>query len=87
MILTLYIILYFHVCNVNIVGVYYLFNCYMFRPYDHLQANILVYLHRTYSTDNGSVVFRMSVNIMNNYSDRFIVSRSGSGFPSNATLV
>jgi hypothetical protein len=30
---------------------------------------------KTYSTDNGSIVFRILVIIMNDYSDRFIVSR------------
>jgi hypothetical protein len=30
---------------------------------------------RTYSTDNGSVVFRILVIIMNDCSDRFIVGR------------
>jgi hypothetical protein len=30
---------------------------------------------RTYSTDNGSVGFRILINVMNAYSDRFIVSR------------
>jgi hypothetical protein len=39
--------LYYNTCllssrlhNVTIVGFYYLFNCYMFRSYDHLQADI-----------------------------------------------
>jgi hypothetical protein len=45
----------------------------MFRSYDHLQAEM--YLPENYSTDNGSVVSRILVNIMNDYSDRFIVSR------------
>jgi hypothetical protein len=30
----------FRLCNVTVVGFYYLFNCYMFRSYDHLQAEI-----------------------------------------------
>jgi hypothetical protein len=34
----------------------------MFRSYDHLQADIF---SRTYSTDNGSVVFRILVIVMN----------------------
>jgi hypothetical protein len=31
---------FFHLRNVTVVGFYYLFNCYMFRFYDHLQAEI-----------------------------------------------
>jgi hypothetical protein len=60
-------------CNVTIVRFYYLLvfllNCYMFRSYDHPQAEI--YLLEYYTTDNGSVVFRTLGNIMDNYSDRF----------------
>jgi hypothetical protein len=44
----------------------------MFRSYDHLQVDMF---SRNYSTDNGSVVFRILVIIMNDYSDWFIVSR------------
>jgi hypothetical protein len=63
----------FHLRNVNIVGFfYYLFKCYMFRSYNHLQADIF---YRNYSTDNGSVVFRVLVIIMNDYSDRSVISR------------
>jgi hypothetical protein len=32
---------------------------------------------RTYSTDNGSIVFRILVNIMNNYSDRLLIGVDG----------
>jgi hypothetical protein len=46
-----------------------LLNCYMFRSYDHLQVEI--YLLENHSTDNGSVVFRILVNVMDNYSDGF----------------
>jgi hypothetical protein len=61
----------FFLRNFNIVGFFfYLLNCYMFRSYDHLQTDIL---SRTYPTYNGSVVCRMLVIIMNDYSDRFIV--------------
>jgi hypothetical protein len=31
---------FFRLRNANIVGFFYLFNCYMFRKYDHLQADI-----------------------------------------------
>jgi hypothetical protein len=58
---------FFHLCNVNIVGFfYYLFNCYMFQSYDHLQADIY-FIELTLLT--------ILVIIMNDYSDRFIVSR------------
>jgi hypothetical protein len=33
----------FRLHNVNIVGFYYFFNCYMFRSYDHLQVDIYCY--------------------------------------------
>jgi hypothetical protein len=59
---------FFRLRNINIVGS----NCYMFWSYDHLQLDI--YLHRTYSADNRSVVFRILVGIVDNYSDWFIVS-------------
>jgi hypothetical protein len=63
----------FHLRNVNIVGFYYLFNCYMFRSYDHLHADIF---SRIYSADNGTVLFfRILDIIVNGYSDRFNVSR------------
>jgi hypothetical protein len=39
----------FRLRNVNIVGFYYLFNCYMFRSYDYLQAEIYL-LERTLLT-------------------------------------
>jgi hypothetical protein len=55
--------------NVNIVGFYYLFNMphvSVIRPSS--SRNIFA---RTYSTDDGSVVFRILLNIMNNYSERF----------------
>jgi hypothetical protein len=58
----------FCLCNVNIIGFYYLFNMLhisVIRPSSG--RNIFA---RTYSTDNGSVVFRILVN-MNSYSDRF----------------
>jgi hypothetical protein len=55
--------------NVTVVGFYYLFNCYMFRSNDRLQAE--VYLLDNYSSNNGSVVFRILVNFMDNYSDQF----------------
>jgi hypothetical protein len=32
---------FFRLRNVTVVGFYYLFNCYMFRSYDHLQAEFL----------------------------------------------
>jgi hypothetical protein len=32
--------LFFRLRNVTVFGYYYLFNCYMFRSYDHLQAEI-----------------------------------------------
>jgi hypothetical protein len=63
----------FRLRNFNIVGfftIYLIAN--MFRSYNHLQADIF---SRTYSTDKGSVVFRILVIIMNDYSDRFTVSR------------
>jgi hypothetical protein len=31
---------FFRLRNITIVGFYYLFNCYTFRSYDHLQAEI-----------------------------------------------
>jgi hypothetical protein len=31
---------FFRLSNVNIEGFCFLFNCYMFRSYDHLQADI-----------------------------------------------
>jgi hypothetical protein len=31
---------FFRLCNVSVVGFYYLFNFYMFRSYDHLQTEI-----------------------------------------------
>jgi hypothetical protein len=40
----------------------------MFQPSRHIFSG-------NYSTENGSVVFRILVIIMNDYSDRFIVSR------------
>jgi hypothetical protein len=61
----------FRLRNVNIIGFffYYLFDCYNFRSYDHLQAEIYIFA-RNYSTDHGSIVFRLLV-IMNDYTDRF----------------
>jgi hypothetical protein len=59
----------FRLHNVTIVGYfYYLFNCYMFqsiRP----SSSINIFA-KIYSTTT-SVVFRILVNIMNNYIDRF----------------
>jgi hypothetical protein len=44
----------------------------MFRSYDHLQADIF---SRIYCTDNGSVDFLTLDIIVDDYSDRFNVSR------------
>jgi hypothetical protein len=63
----------FRLHNFNIVDFYYLFYCYMFRSYDHLQVDTL---SRFYSTDNGSLVFfRILDIIVNDYGDRFNVGR------------
>jgi hypothetical protein len=43
----------FRLRNVTVVGFYYLFNCYMFRSYDHLQAEIYL-LELTLLTTNPS---------------------------------
>jgi hypothetical protein len=47
------------------------FICYMFRSYDHLQVDI--YTLQINSTDNGSVVFRILANLVNN-GDRSLVT-------------
>jgi hypothetical protein len=41
----------FRLRNVNIVGFYYLFNCYMFRSYAHLQVDIFsrIYSFRSFN--------------------------------------
>jgi hypothetical protein len=47
------------------------FVCCIFRSYNHLQAEI--YTLEINSTDNGSVVFRILVNLVDN-GDRFLVT-------------
>jgi hypothetical protein len=64
---------FFRLLNVNIVGfftIYLIATC--FGPTTIFRQDIF---SRNYSTDNGSIVFRILVIIMNDYSDRFIVSR------------
>jgi hypothetical protein len=58
----------FHLRNVNIVSfaIYLIATC-----FGHTSIFRQKYFARTYSNDNGSVVSRILVNIMNNYSDRF----------------
>jgi hypothetical protein len=55
----------FRLRNVNIVGFYYLFNCYMFQSYDDLQAE--VYLLELTLLITDPLFFRILVNMMNNY--------------------
>jgi predicted amino acid racemase len=43
----------FRLRNINIVGLFNCFNCYMFRSYDNLHADVF---SRIYPTDNESVV-------------------------------
>jgi hypothetical protein len=43
---------FFRLRNINIVGFYYLFNCYMFRSYDQLQAEIYLLELTLLTTDN-----------------------------------
>jgi hypothetical protein len=47
----------------------------MFRSYDHLQADIYIYIYmsKINTTDNGSVVFKILVNLVDNC-DRFLVT-------------
>jgi hypothetical protein len=64
----------FHLRKVNIVGFFnHLFNCYMFRSYNHLQADIF-FLELTLLTMD-QLFFRIVVIIVNDYSDLFNVSR------------
>jgi hypothetical protein len=44
-------------CYRRFFTIYYYLNCHMFPSYDHLKAEI--YLRGFFSTDNGSVVFRI----------------------------
>jgi hypothetical protein len=52
--------------EINFIIYYLLFiiyslSCYMFTSYDHLQAEI--YTPKINTTDNGSVIFRILVNL------------------------
>jgi hypothetical protein len=49
--------------DIALVFIIYSLICYMFRSYDHLQAEI----------NNGSVVYGILVNMLDNNSDRFLV--------------
>jgi hypothetical protein len=63
----------FHLSNVNIVV---FFTIYLIATsFGHTTIFKCHIFPRTYSTDNGSVVSRILVIIINNYSDRFIVNR------------
>jgi hypothetical protein len=64
----------FFLCNVNIVGftIYLIATC-----FGHMTIFKQTYFAEFYSTDNGSIVFffRILDIIVNDYSDRFNVSR------------
>jgi hypothetical protein len=58
---------------ITVVFIIYSLICYMFRSYDHLQAEIYIYICRKLHYWQRILCFRILINGMDNNSDRFLV--------------